>query len=67
MRVSLHLYFLVRSVFVNFDYRGGLFGCNSGASAFGSGSMLSLGEFSESGLLFWTNSAVSCLLVGFLW
>ena len=63
----MHLYFLVRSVSLNFDYRGGLFGCNSGASAFGSGSMLSLGEFSESGLLFWTSSAVSGLVVGVLW
>ena len=67
MRVSLHLHFLVLSMFVDFDYCGRLFGCNSGASAFGSGSMPGISKISESGLLFWTSLAVPGLVVGVLW
>ena len=67
MRVLLHLHFLVRSVFVDFDYCGRLFGCNIGASIFGSGSMPGLRKIGESGLLFLTHSAVPGLVVGVLW
>ena len=67
MRVLLHLHFLVRSVFVDFDYCGRLFGCNIGASIFGSSSMPGISKISESGLLFWISLAVPGLVVGFLW